>query len=349
MNLLTQLVGMVVGFVTVMLAASLIVSVLVRVVHYLGDRRSKTLGEMLGGLNLAFRVDHGDYARAGDAAQTTFVLDILTYPALHLSSEQSATTNTAHPLDAQAQRQALATRVEYLTEENLIEIVKRLSENEPRAAQAPVEVPARWYVLLAPENRTLAELETYIRTWYKTVERVGTQSFVLASRRLTAVLSCIVVVFLCLDGIQLGVDLFHASSSLTDHLADQGQALLHSPIQAEATHPTGEGDAIRADNLTNLEPALTQAGGVLSEPGLNLGWQNSWMVKEIGDHRRDHPGARSGWMLFVDLIRWLVGLVVSCLLVSLGAPFWADQLTALLNLRNATAPPKPSKKQAPAT
>lgn len=354
MNLLTQIAGMVVGFTTVMLAASLVVSVLVRIVHYLGDKRSKTLGEMLGALNQAFRADRGDHARPGDVPQTTFVLDILTYPTLHLSSDLKAiTTPKARDLDVHRQREALAKRVEYLTEANLIEIVTRLTAAEtpplvgrPRSAWelGKSAIPARWYDRIQPNQPTLDELKAFITTWYRTIERVGTQDFVLASRRLTAVISCIVVVLLCLDGIQLGVDLFRGSSKLNDHLAEQGLALLNSPTQAEAIHPSGHTAAERDPNLHDLEASLTQVNSVLNEPGLNLGWQNSWMVKEIGRVARKAPDARTGVALWLDVFRWLLGLVLSCLLVSLGAPFWADQLSALLNLRNATAPPKRNKK-----
>jgi hypothetical protein len=380
MNLMTQIASMVIGFVTVMLATSLVVSVLVRVVHYLGDKRSQTLGEMLGALNRAFRANAGDHVLSGDRPQTTFVLDVLSYPTLHLSSDLNAvTTKGTRYLDVQGQRKALASRVEYLTEENLIEIVTRLSLADSKAVEDPKDVapkdvlpkvdriedvqtkdgktkdvalPARWFDRIEPRRATLGELTSYIRTWYKTVEDVGTQNFVLASRHLTAVLSCIVVVFLCLDGIELGVDLYRAPAALTDHLADQGSTLLHSPTQAEAIHPSGQNAAERDPDLKDLESSLIQNNSLLNEPGLNLGWQNSWLVKELARVRRNEPGAPTRGALVLDVLRWLVGLGTSCLLVSLGAPFWADQLSALLNLRNATAPPKkkskPTKEEAEA-
>jgi len=350
MNLLTQIAGMVIGFVTVMLAASLVVSVLVRIVHYLADKRSKTLGEMLGALNHAFRADRGDHVFAGDTPQTTFVLDVLTYPTLHLSSDLKAFASTGRRyLDVQTQRQAVAKRVEYLSEENLIEIVTRLTAAESKALADPKagKIPARWYGRIEPDPPTLGELISFIRAWYKTIEDVGTQSFALASRRLTAVLSCIVVVFLCLDGIQLGVDLYRAPASLTDRLAEQGGTLLQSPLQAEAIHPTGKATAERDPNLQDLESTLIQNNSVLNEPGLNLGWQNSWIVKELARVKRHRPDAPESGVLALHLFRWLIGILLSCLLVSLGAPFWADQLSALLNLRNATAPPKKKKKARP--
>ena len=300
MNLITQIAGMVIGFVTVMLAASLVVSVLVRVVHYLGDKRSKTLGEMLGGLNRAFRAEHGDLAQAGDAPQTTFELDVLTYPTLYVASDamvpsRRARKQTAQYLDVQNRRQAVAAGVEYLTQANLIDIVKRLSAadaNQPVDTRG-MQIPARWYGHLDPKARTVDQLIKFIDTWYKTVEHVGTQSFALASRRLTAVLSCVVVVFLCLDGIQLGVDLFRASAQVKDHLAEQGATLLHSSTQAEAIHPTGQETADRDALLKDVDASLTQTNSVLNEPGLNLGWQSSWMVKEIARVKHHHPSANT--------------------------------------------------------
>jgi transcriptional regulator of acetoin/glycerol metabolism len=161
MNLLIQIAGTVIGFVTVMLATSLVVSVMVRVVHYLGNKRSKTLGEMLGGLNQAFRSDNGDHPQPGDAPQTAFVLDVLTYPTLHLSNTQVAASGRAgRYLDVQAKRQLLAARVEYISKENLIEIITRLSlaDTTLLPSSPDVEIPARWYGRLPPERRTLAEL-----------------------------------------------------------------------------------------------------------------------------------------------------------------------------------------------
>ncbi|MET0790180.1 MAG: hypothetical protein ABW061_01550, partial [Polyangiaceae bacterium] len=292
MNLMIQIAGMVIGFVTVMLAASLVVSVMVRVVHYLGNKRGKTLGEMLGGLNQAFRSDNGDLPQPGDAAQTAFVLDVLTYPTLHLSYDRGATAGrAARYLDVQANRQALATRVEYLTEENLLQIVTRLSEADSKVpTSVDVEIPARWYGRLEPDRRTLGEFKAFISAWYKTVERVGTENFAVASRQLTAVLSCVVVVFLCLDGFQLGIDLFRASSQVKDHLAEQGIALLQSPTQADAIHPAALPTADRDALLKDIDSSLTQTNSVLNEPALNLGWQNSWLVKELIRYRRHQPG-----------------------------------------------------------
>jgi hypothetical protein len=55
------------------------------------------------------------------------------------------------------------------------------------------------------------------------------------------------------------------------------------------------------------------------------------------------PNTLVGWVLK------LLGLSISVFAVSLGAPFWFDMLSKVINLRGAGTPPGESKKSAPQT
>src|SRR5688572_31651439 len=84
MTFLSQILGTVIAFATVMLAASLLVMSFVRIIQYLANQRGKTLGEMLGALLQGYRLSHRDAFSPGDDQQTNFQIDVLTAPILHM-------------------------------------------------------------------------------------------------------------------------------------------------------------------------------------------------------------------------------------------------------------------------
>ncbi len=341
MSLVVRLLGMLMGFATVMLTASLVVMCIVRGLQYLANTRGKTLGEMLGSLNLGFRFSQGDSARAGDEATSSFVLDILTYPALHPRSQLGQfEPNNDSPATIREKRENLAQRIDYLPKDQLKDIVRRLAAAE---AQAPdwadddtLVLPARWFNHLSTEKRSLDAFFEYVDSWYSTVEDVSTQSFKLTSRRMTGTVSCVLVVFLNLDALQLASDLVRADPAALDQLAVDSETVLKtSDRMLTTTSPPTDRDAL----VTGTTSTVQQLNGVLVEPSLSLGWQSSWIVKKW----IDAGSGKSSWAFwavfpYLSTVRWFAGLVVSCLLLSLGAPFWADRLKDVLNFRNALEP-----------
>jgi len=95
----------------------------------------------------------------------------------------------------------------------------------------------------------------------------------------------------------------------------------------------GQPGASGADSSTAIPPAesrLAQAIRDTNGLGLELGWK-SW------------PTSSGAWLLTI------LGLLVSTLAVSMGAPFWFDVLKRFVNLRSAGEPPTPPAPDAQAT
>lgn len=316
-----------IGLSTVMLAASLIVMCLVRILQYLANMRGKTLGEMLGALNRGFRTRGGDMTAIDDAPQLAFVSDVLTYPTLHASTTLVATTVKHLPVAELARRrEQAAVKVEYLSKKDLLQIVRSMLEKD--TSSIPNLLPARWSEQLPPEARTFRAFEAYVNEWYETLEGSATEQFKLTARRMTASLSCVVVVLFNIDGLQLATTIFN-NPDLQAQLASQAGPLLETAERTGATRSVESQTSDREQVTSGVEMTFTQANGVLNEPALMLGWHGNPLVKAWCSGTEPRPSTPT-----LTNIRWLAGLVLSCVLLSLGAPFWADTLKRLLNLQN---------------
>lgn len=97
-------------------------------------------------------------------------------------------------------------------------------------------------------------------------------------------------------------------------------------IQNDAANPTKD-DQARQDFLKEADKL-----------NLPLGW-----VSDAADPNKTDqiPQTKVGWLMK------LLGLAISIFAISLGAPFWFDILSKVVNLRGAGTPPGESKKSAP--
>ena len=333
-----------IGVSTVMLTCSLVVMSMVRVLQYLANSRGQTLGEMLGSLNQGFRTDGRDIAGSDDAARLAFIQDVLTYPTLQGSDRVAKMTAPNLRPDQLLKRRGEAVRaVEYLAKKDLLAIVRSMLEPmmvpAPHVPRPPGDtdpddarlLPARWSVQLPPEKRTFYAFRRYVEHWYETLEGVATEQFKTKARRMTASLSCVLVVFLNLDGLQLAVDIFE-SPDAQQLLESRAPVILKRAESLGATTPQAPPSADRDELIAGAGETFVQMNGVLNEPSLRLGWQESKITKAwcaCAEQAGPCPG------IVLGTVRWFAGLLFSCLLLALGAPFWADMLKNLLNFRNA--------------
>ncbi|MFZ5895015.1 MAG: hypothetical protein ACOY0T_28405 [Myxococcota bacterium] len=336
MSVITNIIGMLLGVSTVLLACSLVVMCFVRIVQYLANSRGKTLGEMLGALNRGFRTAGGDLGTPGDPEQVAFVNDVLTYPTLHDTKALQALAGANPPWDKLEEvRSNVAAQVEYLAKADLLNIVETMLEPAHcNSAYKPDDwlLPSRWSSTMPPEARRYAAFREFVDTWYATLEGSASEQFKLQSRRLTASVTCLLVVFLNLDGLQLAVDLFGSPETQT-WLGDVAPALVRRADEMGASLRILPYD--RDELLKGASGVVAQANGIWAEPALHFGWQNSEVVRSwCTCQQRTDPAASCDGVI-VATARWFVGLVFSCLLLCLGAPFWADMLKRLLGFRNA--------------
>jgi hypothetical protein len=299
------------------------------------------------------------------AGETAFAMDILGDPALHARAD--ALTYGDDPA-----RQAQL--VEYVSASDLIAIARNHAESEAVTAADPLTgvanvssptpppaetgsviiltrpgdeqrvLPVAWFTptggklaarALSMEKpyATVAKFAEYVQHWYPTFEATATQAFRAKIRRLTLVISCSLVVLLNMDSVRLASTLYDSSggaySQHVPELKEQANRLGLTNVDVEPV-PPGSGP------LASADPALLLSA--LADPTLALGWQGSPIVDTWCSHTgrcRSSLAPLGGFQTASATILWLLGLALSCALLSLGAPFWYNALAGLLNLRNA--------------
>lgn len=384
-----SLIDTLVAFAAVMLAASLVVNAVVRLIENLGRYRSRALEGMLKSVLHGFRSFNNDpevlkvdlpaadpaYARIKpeipgiqrvlDAAGQRFADDIREDPTLHARGQQI-------PYGSSAEQ--LAKLVNYIEEQDLIDIANNHAEYEaqrqsaedqlggahsappgaapseapppsatlPSTAMPERPLPASWFVApnsgkAVPAYATTKHFDAYVKRFFKTFEATTTEMFRAQMRRLTLVVSCIVVVLANLDGIHL-IRVLRADDS-----ADGPTAALNrnvAELQTVARRLNVEGTALREDeqlDTSSRELALEiqKSASVLDDPNLGFGWQDSWIVKRWCAYRgRCEEPAISGSALARDTLVWVIGLVFSCILVSFGQSVWYKVIENLLGLKS---------------
>jgi len=347
MQFLLEIVSTVVGFSAVMLAASLLVMLAIRVLHYLAHRRATGLASLLGAVHLKYRADLDPAARDGDAQQQMFVSDVLTHPLL-----LSAASRGALPTGpSQAATRQAAARAESITEQELVLVLKSF-------AQAGL-LPERWFVDPDSTVRSLYKYELHVGSWFKAVADRSSQEFARESKKLSWLISALVVGLVNLDAFELALAV-HRSASAQAALADANPGLLE---MADRLAPAEGADGFEVDqeaHLQNLGSDFGQLNSLLDIPELELGWTHSRIVRSIRAFQAkdqaqpaptpdaDDPAAYRPppiqpiglGALLIELGRWLVGLGAAVFLVAQGPPFWADLIRSILTRTNARVPRK---------
>jgi hypothetical protein len=322
------------AFAALMLVASLFVSAVVQAIQSALRVRARVLGDMLGALIHNYAAAHDIPLQ--EAEKRGFVSAVLAHPLLHSPA-------TIKAVGGDAARLELA--IEYLHEEDLVNLVRvELARKAgcPEALRAAVA--------------DVDQFERYVERWYETIGGTASEYFKQRMRRLTLGVSCAVVVLFNVDGLHLIGDLYRGGAqrgALTHDLAaiHDTSARLGSPDGIEVD--PGDLAAARRRDATLRELALEmqKTSSMLDEAGTGLGWQSSWITRRWCAYKgRCAPAeARpSGARMALDALLWLAGLVFSCVMLSLGAPFWATTLGNLVNVGNAVERIKTRPKDKPA-
>ncbi len=295
------------AFAAVMLVVSLFVSALVQAIQSLLGLRAAGLTDMLLTLVHNYAEIHGiDLDEEGEKA---FVEAIVNHPLLHARNRgKGARGGGSRP-------------IEYLDQNDLVDLVKTEMTRSTKSAR--------------DVKKAVVDVEQFTRfveRWYETVGATASQYFKHWMRRLTLVVSCAVVVAFNFDGFHLITDL-QRDSSQRSALARE-IAAIHETSQRLA--PAAPAAPASADaTLESLKQEMNTTSKLLEETGVGVGWQSSFIVQRWrAYHAAGDPRISSARML-ADALLWLSGLIFSCVMLSLGAPFWATTLGSLVNLTNA--------------
>jgi hypothetical protein len=308
------------AFAAVMLVVSLFVSALVQAIQSGLGLRAAGLNDMLLSLVHNYGILHGQ--DLSEDEEKAFVDAIVTHPLLHtLRPKTLGGAKVTRP-------------IEYLDQDDLIDLVKTEMSQPTLSGRA---------VLKAVVD--VARFTAFVERWYETVGATSSQHFKLRMRRLTLVVSCLIVVAFNFDGIRLISDL-HRDETERGALAHEIEVIQRSSRQLAAQQREGGDAAAKAPPavepaLQELTEELRRTSRILEGSGLGAGWQSSYIVSRwsaYSHHGRDGDSREPEITLrhvLGDTLLWLAGIVFSCVMLSLGAPFWATTLGSLVNLTNA--------------
>jgi hypothetical protein len=297
-----------------------------------------------------------------DARLDQFAHDVLSDPALHSREVK---------LEYGDDDEKLASLIEYIHPDDLIGLAYNYAESYPPGKHAegepgfprPVEpaseapstvtavaarkLPNQWLpevwvgMNTGADNKaapkpyaTAANFASYVDRWFATIEATHSQQFKRRIRRLTVGVSCLVVVLFCLDGLQLIRTLYH-SRTAADQLAKQADTLQATASRLGVAGSAGSTELDKTAKDLLLE--LQKTSSILDDAAVGIGWQNSWITRRWCAFKgvcKDNEMPTTAGRLFLDLMVWLFGLIFSCVMLSLGAPFWVSTMGKLIKFQN---------------
>jgi hypothetical protein len=304
------------AFAAVMLVASLFVSALVQAIHSALRLRAAGLCDMLLTLIHNYAELHG--IGLDEEGERAFVEAIITHPLLH-------SRRTRRAPSAGVDRP-----IEYLDQDDLIDLVRTELQQDGTRRSRDV-------------RKAVVDIEQFTRfveRWYETVGATASQYFKHRMRQITLVVSCALVLAFNFDGLRLLGDL-HRDDAQRSVMARQITMIQATSLRIAAARAAAGEPAAPASSqatLQELNQELDETSRLLKDTGVSLGWPSSFIVQRwrayhgLGDAKEPRP---TGAQLLGDALLWLAGLLFSCVMLSLGAPFWATTLGSLVNLTNA--------------
>jgi len=166
---------------------------------------------------------------------------------------------------------------------------------------------------------TLRRIADHAEAWFPLAMEPVADRYRRRMRGLSFVSSAVVVLALNADALTI-VRLSRDDPSFRERVGVTAGSLaeLHGRVHDLGTRCLAERDSTTADSAcARLKPALDS----LDTGVLRTAADTSFLLGTLGDRRPRDP-------------LWWVGIVLSTLLVSLGAPFWHDLLEALFGLKN---------------
>jgi hypothetical protein len=163
----------------------------------------------------------------------------------------------------------------------------------------------------------IERLRANIETWFETTMDRVTGWYKRWQQIVSLIIACILVAAANADTVMLARRLTRDNA-------------LRASVTAEVDRAAQINTAGPAANSPNLQALLSDSENL----ALPLGW--------IRPQRQAGPDPEAGEQVPGDLGGWvvkLIGLSISALAVSLGAPFWFDVLTRITNIRAAGIPP----------
>lgn len=322
-----------IGLSVVMLMVSLVVTMLTQFVVSVINSRGRHL--MHGIADLLEQIDPGLTRQVAEEISTK----VLTHPVVRASGKRLGHVIHREELTRLLMELAAGSGTEKLSEsaaEALRNLLRRDGVSEPgqmldnvrslalQLEKANPELAANARQSLAMLQEANSQFLAKINTWFdQTMDRVSAR-FTGSTRAITVACSLFVAVALQLDTAAL-VNRLSADDELRRSLVQQAIQLEQSPPAATQLPPAQPGSAVLSlteEDRRNLS-ALMQVGVIdLPAPG-------SWMARWSDTRRPINK----------------LGVLLTAMLLSLGAPFWFNALKNLARLRSLSASKEDSERR----
>lgn len=181
----------------------------------------------------------------------------------------------------------------------------------------------RTLLVLVEDAADIAQLRSALETWFNNgMERVSAW-YKRQSQRALFFISLAVCLLMNADSITIAKDLYKNPAQRTA-IVTQAEQMMKT---AAAPREEATDNALTGDQAAALAKTL----GQLHATGLSWGWGKEW---------RDLDG--------FGLLVKLLGILLTAIAASLGAPFWFDLLKKVITIRAVGKPPAESGATAPA-
>ncbi|MEB3180420.1 MAG: hypothetical protein VKL59_15520, partial [Nostocaceae cyanobacterium] len=143
-------------------------------------------------------------------------------------------------------------------------------------------------------------------------------------------------------GVAILIGLFLAVTANADTFHMVSRLAKDSALRATITDNAGQIVADNPQEIPDLETLKIQTDKALEDISLPIGWGTANLEKQIAWTPKMSPSA-----IAVQLLWRIPGWIISGIAIAMGAPFWFDLLSKIVNVRNAGKQPVSSSQSYP--
>lgn len=186
----------------------------------------------------------------------------------------------------------------------------------------------RTLLVLSEDAADIVQLRSALETWFNSSMDRVTAWYKNKSQKTVLFISLVVCFFINADSIQLVKDLYQNPTQRSAIIA-QAEQLVKNAANApsSSTAPTG----VAAGTRFTKEEAdkLADTIGKLNKTGFSWGWGKEYYFSLL----------LWNWENAIEAVLKVVGILLTAIAASLGAPFWFDTLNKLINIRSVGKSP----------
>jgi hypothetical protein len=194
----------------------------------------------------------------------------------------------------------------------------------------------RTLLVLSGDAADISQLRTALEAWFNsTMDRVSAW-YKNTSQKMVLFISLGVCIVINADSIQLVKDLYQNPTQRSAIVA-QAEQMVRNAANTPSS-PAAPAIAAAGTSLTKEEAdKLADTIGKLNKTGFSWGWGKGYYFSVL----------QWNWENFIEAVLKMIGILLTAVAASLGAPFWFDTLNKLVTIRSVGKSPNetPSAQQ----